>query len=187
MKTAKNQNTPKAVTRKNKSGRNAIITYPVQVPSENVIDGTLSLVENVQKVKTSCQTFGKPILNLKTGDFVFTDGMAKCRKCPVNTRQACLITANPEIKPANRTKENFIGARKSANGRHGSIKDFVGAMISQGKWTRAQIISKFAKQFPKAHASQGGRYVTSAFNKKYSIKRWGKVANKNKAGIISWK
>lgn len=178
MSTAKNG--PEVIERRGKNKGSG--SYQAIIPVENWDGEKLEMSEIVADIKTGCKTFSKPILDLTTGNF-----KAKCLKCTPETRQACVITADPAIKPANRTKENFIGARTSANGKHGSIKDFVGAMINQGKWTRAQIIKKFAAQFPEAHAAQGGRYVTSAFNKKYSIKRWGKIAKQTDKGVISWK
>lgn len=52
------------------------------------------------KVNTACKTFGSPIIDLETGNFIYDDGMAKCEKCPADVKSACIVHSQPEIKMA---------------------------------------------------------------------------------------
>ena len=87
-------------------------------------------------------------------------------------RIAAKKKAAAEKKAAKKNKRG----RTSKSGDASSIREWVGKKIESGKYTRAQIIAEFKKEFPNAHHAQAGRYLSSAFNEKYSKRYGGKIA-----------
>jgi len=133
-------------------------------------------------VKTACKLFGGIMLE----DGKIAGDCLKCKESK-GIQSLCAIATYPKILDEKKDKNGSSGTRKivARNGKM-TIKEFVGNCINSGEYTRKEIIDLFCIEYPENNQSQGGRYVSSAFNAKYSIKRWGKIAVKQENGKIAW-
>lgn len=151
------------------------------------VEHQVTVGDTIEKVKATCKTFGGPFVDNK---FQLDGDCLNCKESRY-VQDMCRISAYPEVldlgKKAAKTS-NGNGTRKIVKKEAGkkSIKDFVGDCITAGCYTRKEIISMFLANYPEHNENQGGRYVTSAFNSKYAIPRWGKIAKKMESGIVKW-
>jgi len=69
------------------------------------------------------------------------------------------------------------------------VKEMVGKLIGEGKWTRKQILDKVATKHPEKAVSTIRTYITDALSETYSERYFGegKRAVMDDKNIMSWK
>ena len=80
------------------------VSYQVEIKS---IGNNQNGENIVLSASTACKTFGSCIIDTD-GNFIYTDGMSKCKSCKADTKSACIAKLAPEFKFAGKKSGNGI-------------------------------------------------------------------------------